>query len=116
MGAFHGAEVPFVFGECEPWGKFLSRSELTLDWPAGDKFELMSMQEQSVSRAMACYWTNFATTGDPNTGSSGCVADLQLPVWPTIGKAGDAIEFSNTTIHKRSALHKTQCDVFAKYP
>lgn len=95
MGAFHGAEVPFVFG---------------------DKFELMSMQEQSVSRAMACYWTNFATTGDPNTGSSGCVADLQLPVWPTIGKAGDAIEFSNTTIHKRSALHKTQCDVFAKYP
>jgi len=44
-GAFHGAEVPFVFG---------------------DPSELLKPAERKVSAAMGCYWTNFAWNSDPN--------------------------------------------------
>ena len=44
LGAFHGAEVPFVFG---------------------DTFELVG-GEVDLSRAMSTYWTNMASSGDPN--------------------------------------------------
>lgn len=45
LGAFHGAEVPFVFN---------------------DGFELMG-GEHNLSESMATYWTNMASSGDPNT-------------------------------------------------
>ena len=44
LGAFHGAEVPFVFG---------------------DTFELVG-GELSLSQAMSTFWTNMASSGDPN--------------------------------------------------
>merc|ERR1719174_407791 len=44
-GAFHGAEVPFVFG---------------------DPSELLKPVERKVAAAMGCYWTNFAWNSDPN--------------------------------------------------
>ena len=44
LGAFHGAEVPFVFG---------------------DTFEL-SGGEVDLSEAMSQLWTNHASSGDPN--------------------------------------------------
>jgi len=94
MGAFHGAEVPFVFG---------------------DAFELSSDGERSLSRAMGCYWTNFAATGNPNKGPTGCAAALSLPPWPTFGEETEAISFSNTTIGVRQGLKKQQCDLFARY-
>ena len=46
LGAFHGAEVPFVFY---------------------DDFELAG-SELKLSAAMAQYWTTFAATGNPNPG------------------------------------------------
>ncbi|KAH8075968.1 carboxylic ester hydrolase [Aureococcus anophagefferens] len=58
LGSFHGAEVPFVFG---------------------DAFELRSDAEKKVAAAMGCYWTSFAATGDPN--GAPCAKDL--PAWPT---------------------------------
>jgi hypothetical protein len=45
LGAFHGAEVPFVFN---------------------DGFELMG-GEHNLSDSMSTYWTNMASSGDPNT-------------------------------------------------
>ncbi len=93
MGAFHGAEVPFVFG---------------------DAFELSSDGERQLSAAMGCYWSNFAATGNPNDGD--CARTLKLPAWPALGDGGDAIVFSNTTVAARTGLKKTQCDLFAKYP
>eukprot|EP01052_Picozoa_sp_SAG31_P022723 SAG31_NODE_1822_length_7193_cov_3.631802_6_plen_218_part_00 len=45
LGAFHGAEVPFVFH---------------------DTFELVG-GEKDLSSQLATYWTNFASSGDPNT-------------------------------------------------
>jgi len=44
MGAFHGADVPFVFGA---------------------KFELKTAAERALSLAMGCYWRSFAMYGDP---------------------------------------------------
>ena len=60
IGAFHGAEVPFVFG---------------------DVFELSSDGERHLSAAMGCYWTNFATTSNPNVGVGNCTTKLALPEW-----------------------------------
>ena len=93
MGAFHGAEVPFVFG---------------------DAFELSSDGERQLSATMGCYWSNFAATGNPNDGD--CTKALKLPAWPALGEGGDAIVFSNTSVAARTGLKKTQCDLFAKYP
>eukprot|EP01048_Picozoa_sp_COSAG05_P018122 COSAG05_NODE_2592_length_2862_cov_1.937749_1_plen_771_part_00 len=45
LGAFHGAEVPFVFH---------------------DTFEMVG-GETELSDAMSVYWTNMASSGDPNT-------------------------------------------------
>jgi para-nitrobenzyl esterase len=56
LGAFHTAEIPYVFQ--------------TLDvraWP-------WSQTDRKLSAAMTCYWVNFAASGDPNGGG--------LPAWP----------------------------------
>lgn len=94
-GAFHGAEVPFVFG-----------------YPA----ELSSDEERKLSAAMGCYWTNFAISGSPNdVGPGGCASALGLPVWPAVGD-GDALIFTNTTIFVEKALRQKQCTAFAQFP
>jgi len=78
LGAFHGLELPYVFGN----------SALTLDVTEGVDGEL--------SAAMMRYWVAFAARGDPNgaaTGTSSAVAsasgDETLPVWPRYDSATD---------------------------
>ena len=98
-GAFHGSEVPFVFG---------------------DGFELSSGGERSLSAAMGCYWANFASSGNPNNGPSGCAAHLKLPSWPVLGPTGAAgkgaaIVFSNTSVTVKQGLKAQPCDLFKKY-
>eukprot|EP00035_Acanthoeca_spectabilis_P024071 m.452204 g.452204 ORF g.452204 m.452204 type:complete len:689 (+) comp20286_c0_seq1:60-2126(+) len=94
MGSFHGAEVPFVFG-----------------FPA----ELSSDGERALSKAMGCYWVNFASTGNPNFGPASCG---NLPEWREISttEGGVAIQFSNTSIKVVEKLYQPQCDLFAQYP
>lgn len=95
MGAFHGADVPFVWG---------------------DTFELSSDGERTLSTAMGCYWTNFAITGDPNRGPDDCTAKLSLPKWPRFGNQRfDALELSNTTIIERKGLKFDQCNAFTEH-
>ena len=59
MGAFHGLELPYVFGN----------SMLTLDVTSG--------VDGRVSDAMMDAWTSFAATGNPNSSDV-----ATLPVWP----------------------------------
>merc|ERR1712060_669940 len=92
MGAFHGAEVPFVWG---------------------DEFEIVGHGEKRLSDAMGCYWMNFAATGDPNEGPSDCAAELSLPVWPKFGK-GDALQLDVGELRNRTGLKHEQCAVFAE--
>lgn len=95
MGAFHGAEVPFVFG---------------------DDFELSSDGEHMLSNVMGCFWTNFAATGDPNNGP--CIVSQiskSVPSWPLIS-TGNAFILTNTTLSIEGGLKKEVCDLFKQYP
>jgi para-nitrobenzyl esterase len=56
MGATHGMEMPYVFGNLDP---------AAAAWSSGD---------EQLSAVMQDYWTNFAKTGDPN--------GVGLPRWP----------------------------------
>ena len=97
-GSFHGAEVPFVFG---------------------DQFELSSSGERALSKAIGCFWTNFAASGDPNQGPGNCAKHLKLPHWPTMNQkgtsGGNAVVLSNTSVTVRHNLKQNICDTFAMH-
>ena len=62
VGAFHAAEIPFVFDTHHP----------ALPTASGDK---------GLTEAMTSYWANFAHTGDPN--------EEGLPEWPVYDPQAD---------------------------
>ncbi len=55
MGAYHGAELPYVFDTHDDW------------LPT-------STEDEALTRSMMAYWVNFARNGNPN--------DAHLPAWP----------------------------------
>merc|ERR1712045_928045 len=64
MGAFHGAEVPFVFG---------------------DVAELIGEDERRIATTMGCHWRSFALHGDPNVEDCGTVP------WPRYNEVGSPV-------------------------
>lgn len=84
-GAFHAAEIPFVFGI--------------------DEFPLGKVGEsgRELSDAMMRYWTRFAATGDPN-GPGGD------PAWPRHDAAGDAHLTLDLPIAAGSGHRALRCD------
>ncbi len=64
MGAYHGAELPYVFNTHDSWLP-----------TAGE--------DRTLSAAMMGYWISFAASGDPNTSN--------LPRWPEFGSAGKSV-------------------------
>ncbi len=90
LGAFHGVEIPYVFGNTEP-------------------FELLGQIEQAdldLSAAIMDYWTRFAATGDPN--GAGAVS------WPGYDQATDRHLELGDTIAAGSGLYKEACDLADK--
>lgn len=82
LGAFHGSEISFVFGN------------LANPTP----------QERALSDAIMGYWTNFAKTGDPNDGV--------LPTWPAYTLSEDPHLQLDISIKAARELRKKYCDFF----
>lgn len=75
LGAYHGAEIPYVFDKHDDW------------LPTDDT-------DRRLGRTMADYWRRFARTGDPN--GEGRV------IWPPIDAARlPTIEFGDEILVKR---------------
>ncbi len=74
--AFHSDDIEYVFG--------------TLDTRPGWN---VSSADRTLSDQMMTYWTNFATTGDPNGGAAS-----DLPKWPKYNDAGYPLIHLNSTI------------------
>jgi para-nitrobenzyl esterase len=90
-GAFHGAEVAFVFGTLRHAGS------ATTEFTDADHHAAEQMQE---------YWTRFASTGDPNGGS--------LPMWPR-GGDGRYLAFTAAGPTSLDRLQPGPCRVFREW-
>lgn len=83
LGAFHGVDLAYVFGN-------MNEAD---GYTAADK---------ELSRQVMAYWVNFARTGDPNGPG--------LPPWPAYRAASDEfLEFANT-VRAGQYLYRQQCD------
>ncbi|MEM1413055.1 MAG: carboxylesterase family protein [Pseudomonadota bacterium] len=71
MGAYHGAELPYVFDTHDDW--------LPTD-----------TTDRALTREIVTYWTRFARTGDPNSAGDG--AQTQTPLaWPRFTALEDPV-------------------------
>lgn len=107
LGAFHGLEIPYVFGN----------SALTLDLTGGVDGEL--------SAAMMRYWVAFARDGDPNDASRGGYGEAltdgtpspsvtsvpELPEWPRYDPRTDRCLLLDVPIRAAAAPYRTVCDL-----
>jgi para-nitrobenzyl esterase len=84
-GAYHSAEITFVFGRPRP-----------LQASAG-----RTAYDSTLAEAMSDYWVAFATTGDPN-GQPSASRRPRLPRWPVYDRVGDAyLELGAQIVAKR---------------
>jgi para-nitrobenzyl esterase len=86
-GAFHTAEIPFVFGNpgSAPW----------------------TAKDLQASNVVQQYWTNFARTGDPNGGS--------LPTWPRYDVHEAYMEFLVDGFAANEKIRAPYCEIFRQW-
>lgn len=88
LGAFHGVEIPYVFG-------------------TADLFSSLGALEQTdfdLSDVIMGYWTRFAATGDPNGGTT-------YPVWPRYEGLSDRHLELGASIRVGEGLYQEACDL-----
>lgn len=84
-GAFHAAEIPFVFG-------------------TGDRLGGFTAAERSLSAAVMGYWTRFAASGTPEL--------TEAVSWPRHDAASDRHLVLDLSITAASGLKSARCDYF----
>lgn len=89
LGAFHSAEVQFIFGDSMAWLK--------------SKF---GGKEKVLSDNMMRYWTQFARTGNPNG-----EADVSRTsvIWPEYGATGKRLQLDTSLSEKSGADTDALC-------
>ena len=84
MGAYHGAELPYVFGTHDAW---LPTDAIDL----------------RLSDNMQSYWLAFAATGDPNGPGQ--------PSWPSYRPNQPTVQILNNKIRRARHSSQSLCDV-----
>ena len=85
LGAFHGAEIPYVFSTPDSW----------MPWDAADA---------ALAEAVGGYWTRFAATGDPNGDGS--------TAWPEWDPESDAYLELGDQVRAGSGLRSEACALY----
>lgn len=89
LGAFHSAEIAYVFGNLDD-GPVASREEV----------------DRALARTLGGYWTRFAATGDPNRDG--------LPAWPAYTRADDQHLDLGDAVKVGQGLWREACDLFER--
>lgn len=84
FGAFHGAEIPYVFNTLNPDSPYA---------PA----------DEALARELQGYWANFARTGDPDGPG--------LPNWPPYYASTDEIMVLDAPLSTDFEFRKEKCDL-----
>jgi carboxylesterase type B len=93
LGAYHAAEIPYVFH--------------TVDLVAATLPTAYNGKDHDLARAMSGAWVRFASSGDPNGGG--------LPKWPAYTQSADQhFEFGDA-VRVRSGLHAREVDFFTAF-
>jgi para-nitrobenzyl esterase len=87
LGAYHSADIPFVF----------QNPYITVR---------LNAEERVLSDAIQGYWTRFAATGDPGTDPTTSIA------WPAYDAATDPYLTLDLTLRAGSALKPDRCDLW----
>jgi len=86
LGAFHGIEIAFVFGNTDQSRQVTPTAE-----------------DIALSQAMMAYWTNFAATGDPNGEG--------VPEWPAFTIETDQYQELEATISTQAGYYPQAYDL-----
>lgn len=84
LGAYHGAELPYVFNTHDEW---LSTAEA----------------DRQLTEVMLDYWVQFARTGDPNVSGR--------PSWPEHSDAGQSVITLGEQVVIRQSDDRVLCDL-----
>ncbi len=87
IGAFHAAEIFFVFDSHSPLSG-------------------LTEEDEALTDAMGLYWTNFAKTGNANGDG--------LPEWPLYDAAADAWMTFNPSIEVKSGIRAEKLDIMER--
>lgn len=95
----HSMELPYVFGDWDDTtGWWTSVSTAARGSGAKSSLPGLTKIDKKVSEAMMKLWTQFARTGDPNSGS--------LPIWPAYHRDTDQYLYISGQIEARSGFSK----------